>query len=87
LSPITNRQSSIIRQSSILNRESIVDRQSRIHNDVLYYTGRFLQLVGMSLLAASILADYGLGPSPRFFVAGIALFIAGWAAAKRRPLR
>lgn len=48
----------------------------------LYFAGRFLQLVGMSLLAASILADYGLGPSPRFFVAGIVLFIAGWAAAK-----
>jgi hypothetical protein len=32
----------------------------------------------MSLLAASILADYGLGPSPRFFVAGIAVFVAGW---------
>jgi hypothetical protein len=53
----------------------------------MYFVGRFLQLVGMSFLAASILADYGLGPSPRFFVAGIALFIAGWAAARRRPPR
>jgi hypothetical protein len=40
---------------------------------------RFLQLLGMSLLAASILADYGLGPSPRLFVAGIAVFVSGWA--------
>lgn len=49
---------------------------------VMYFIGRFLQLVGMSFMAASILADYGLGPSPRFFVAGIVLFIAGWAAAR-----
>jgi hypothetical protein len=48
----------------------------------LYYLGRFLQLLGMSMMAASILADYGLGPSPRYFVAGIVLFIAGWAAAR-----
>jgi hypothetical protein len=48
----------------------------------LYYVGRFLQLLGMSMMAASILADYGLGPSPRYFVAGIVLFIAGWAAAR-----
>lgn len=50
----------------------------------MYFVGRFLQLVGMSLLAASILADYGLGPSPRFFVAGMVLFVAGWAASKTR---
>ena len=48
----------------------------------MYLLGRFLQLLGMSLLAASILADYGLGPSPRFFVAGIVFFIAGWVATK-----
>jgi hypothetical protein len=46
---------------------------------VVYFLARFLQLVGMSLLAASILADYGLGPSPRLFVAGIAVFASGWA--------
>jgi hypothetical protein len=49
----------------------------------MYLVGRFLQLLGMSLLAASILADTGLGPSPRLFVAGIAVFVAGWALAKR----
>jgi hypothetical protein len=48
----------------------------------LYWFGRFLQLLGMSMMAASILADYGLGPSPRYFVAGIVLFIAGWAMAR-----
>jgi hypothetical protein len=53
----------------------------------VYWVGRFLQLLAMSLLAASILADYGLGPSPRFFVAGIVVFVAGWAItrAARRP--
>lgn len=49
---------------------------------VVYILGRFLQLLGMSLMAASILADYGLGPNPRFFVAGIVLFIAGWAVTR-----
>jgi hypothetical protein len=49
----------------------------------MYLVGRFLQLLGMSLLAASILADRGLGPSPRLFVAGIAVFVAGWALGKR----
>jgi hypothetical protein len=48
----------------------------------IYFVGRFLQLIGMSLMAASILADYGLGPNPRFFVAGIVLFIGGWAATR-----
>jgi hypothetical protein len=56
--------------------------QFSIGNAVMYYIGRFLQLLGMSLMAASILADYGLGPNPRFFVAGIVVFIAGWAAAR-----
>jgi hypothetical protein len=37
----------------------------------------------MSLLAGSILADRGLGPSPRLFVAGIAVFVAGWAISRR----
>jgi hypothetical protein len=45
----------------------------------VYLVARFLQLLGMSLLAASMLADYGLGPSPRLFVAGIAVFVSGWA--------
>jgi hypothetical protein len=45
----------------------------------VYFVARFLQLLGMSLLAASILADYGLGPSPRLFVAGLAVFVSGWA--------
>ncbi|HXH06983.1 MAG TPA: hypothetical protein VNI83_10370 [Vicinamibacterales bacterium] len=51
----------------------------------LYYAGRFLQLVGMSLLIASILADTGRGPSPRLFAVGIGVFLGGWLLV--RPAR
>ena len=50
---------------------------------VLYYAGRFLQLLGMSLLIASMLSDTGRGPSPRLFAAGIGVFLCGWIAARK----
>jgi hypothetical protein len=49
----------------------------------MHYVARFMQLLALSLLAASMLADRGLGPSPRLFVAGIAIFVAGWAINRR----
>ena len=45
----------------------------------LYYVGRFAQLVGMWLLLEDILTAGPLGPSPRLFALGIAVFVAGWA--------
>ena len=45
---------------------------------LLYYVGRFLQLFGMSLLLMSIMTAGPLGPSPRTFGAGVAVFVAGW---------
>ena len=54
----------------------------------LYYAGRIAQLVGMWLLLVDIFTAGPLGPSPRLFAVGIAVFIAGWAisrAIKRTP--
>ena len=50
----------------------------------LYYLGRGLQLTGMWLLLASIVSAGPLGPSPRLFGAGIAVFLAGWLIVSRR---
>ena len=43
-----------------------------------YYIGRFLELLGMSILLFAIVNAGPLGPSPRTFASGIALFIVGW---------
>lgn len=51
----------------------------------LYYVGRFLQLLGMSLLLMAIVQAGTLGPSPRTFGAGVVIFVFGWLIARRRP--
>ena len=51
---------------------------------ILYYVGRGLQLIGMWLLLVSIATAGPLGPSPRLFGAGIAVFFAGWLIVRRR---
>jgi hypothetical protein len=48
----------------------------------LYYVGRLAQLMGMWLLLVDIFTAGPMGPSPRLFGIGVALFIAGWALAK-----
>jgi hypothetical protein len=48
----------------------------------LYYVGRFLQLFGMSLLLMAIMTAGPLGPSPRIFGTGIAVFGLGWLIVK-----
>jgi len=45
---------------------------------VLYYTGRFAQLVGMWILLVDIFTAGDMGPNPRLFGVGVAVFIAGW---------
>ena len=45
---------------------------------ILYYVGRFLQLLAMSLLLMAIMTAGPLGPSPRIFGAGVAVFVVGW---------
>ena len=44
----------------------------------LYYLGRVLQLLAMSLLLMAIVTAGPLGPSPRIFGAGVAAFVVGW---------
>jgi hypothetical protein len=44
----------------------------------VYYAGRTLQLFGMMVLAFDMVSAGPLGPSPRIFAYGVALFIVGW---------
>ena len=50
----------------------------------LYYIGRCLQLAGMWVLVVAIVTAGPLGPSPRIFGYGIAVFVAGWLIVRRR---
>ena len=51
--------------------------------DTLYYIGRGLQLVGMAALLEAILVAGPLGPSPRIFGFGVAVFVVGYFLVKR----
>jgi hypothetical protein len=44
----------------------------------IYYLGRFGQLVGMWSLLVDIFTAGPLGPNPRLFGFGVAVFICGW---------
>jgi hypothetical protein len=44
----------------------------------LYYAGRLAQLLGMWLLVVDVFTAGPLGPSPRTFAVGVAIFLAGW---------
>jgi hypothetical protein len=46
---------------------------------VFYYSGRFLQLLGMWLLLVDLFTAGPLGPNARLFAVGVAVFLAGWA--------
>ena len=48
-----------------------------------YYIGRGLQLLGMAALLEAILIAGPLGPSPRIFGFGVAVFILGYLLVKR----
>ena len=50
----------------------------------MYYVARLLQLLGMWLLLVAIFTAGPLGPSPRLFGAGVAVFIVGWLIVRRR---
>jgi hypothetical protein len=54
---------------------------------VAYYFGRFLQLIGMSILLMAIVQAGSLGPSPRTFIAGVVAFVVGWLFVKPRTSR
>jgi hypothetical protein len=48
----------------------------------LYFTGRALQLLGMWLLLVAIVIAGPMGPSPRIFGVGIAVFLLGWCVVR-----
>ena len=50
----------------------------------VYYVGRFLQLLALSLLLMAIVTAGPLGPSPRIFGAGVVAFVIGWLIVRRR---
>jgi hypothetical protein len=45
---------------------------------LLYYSGRFAQLVGMWLLLVDVVTAGPMGPNPRLFAVGVAVFLGGW---------
>ena len=47
-----------------------------------YYIGRLAQLIGMFELLVDILTAGPLGPDPKLFAIGIAIFLAGWAVTR-----
>ena len=49
---------------------------------LVYYSGRFLQLVGMWLLLVDLFTAGPLGPNAKLFAVGVAVFLTGWAATR-----
>jgi hypothetical protein len=45
---------------------------------LLHTLGRTAQIVGMWLLLVDLFTAGPLGPSPRLFALGVAVFVAGW---------
>ena len=50
-------------------------------------SGGSAQLLGMWLLLVDIFTAGPLGPTPKLFAAGVAVFLAGWAPHERAGLR
>ena len=46
---------------------------------ILFYLGRAGQVLGMFMLLEDVVFAGPMGPNPRLFAAGVAVFIAGWA--------
>ena len=44
----------------------------------LYYVGRLAQVIGMWLLLVDLFTAGPLGPNPRLFAVGVAVFLSGW---------
>jgi hypothetical protein len=45
---------------------------------VFYYAGRGAQLIGMWVLLVDVVTAGPLGPNPRLFAVGVAVFLGGW---------
>jgi hypothetical protein len=49
---------------------------------IIYYVGRLAQLIGMWLLLVDVVTAGPLGPNPKLFGAGVAVFVAGWGVTR-----
>jgi hypothetical protein len=49
---------------------------------VIYTLGRTAQIIGLWLLLVDLFTAGPLGPSPRLFALGVAVFIAGYGASR-----
>jgi hypothetical protein len=49
---------------------------------LFYYLGRGGQILGMWLLLVDIVTAGPMGPNPRLFAVGVALFLGGWGLLK-----
>ena len=47
-------------------------------SSLFYYVGRGAQMLGMWMLLVDMGTAGPLGPSPRLFAAGVAVFLGGW---------
>jgi hypothetical protein len=47
-------------------------------SSTIYYLGRAGQMVGMWMLLVDLFTAGPLGPDPRLFGAGVAVFLVGW---------
>jgi hypothetical protein len=45
---------------------------------LFYYLGRGGQVLGMWILLVDVVTAGPLGPNPRLFAAGVAVFLGGW---------
>ena len=52
--------------------------------NALYYIGRSGQLIGMWILLVDLFTAGPMGPNPRLFGAGVAIFLASWGLTKLR---
>jgi len=48
----------------------------------LFYVGRLGQLIGMWMLLVDLFTAGPMGPNPRLFAGGVAVFLAGWGVTR-----
>ena len=49
---------------------------------ILYYLARGGQMLGMWILLVDVVTAGPMGPNPRFFAVGVAVFLGGWGLLK-----
>ena len=57
-------------------------RQVGLVSKAFFYIGRLAQLIGMWLLLVDIFTAGPMGPDPKIFGAGVAIFVTGWGVTR-----